>query len=142
MGPFSSACTNSITKPDTRPIRILELFIDEVQSLLSASISANTNLTYSKGMLAFSQFRKSYQLPDTNPPPLDHLINLIAYMSSVKTAPSTIKTYMSGTAFHLKINNLPDTTKSFIIQKHLVGLCRKQPSVDVRRLITLELLHG
>lgn len=62
-------------------------------------------------------------------------------MSSIKTAPSTIKTYMSGTAFHLKINNLPDTTKSFIIQKLLVGLCRKHPSVDVRRHITLELLH-
>lgn len=52
-----------------------------------------------------------------------------------------MKTYMSSIAFHLKINNLPDTTKTFIIQKFLVGLSRKQPFVDVRRPITLELLH-
>lgn len=48
---------------------------------------------------------------------------------------------MSGIAFHLKINNLPDATKSFIIQKLQVGLCRKQPSVDICRPITLKLLH-
>lgn len=94
-------------------------------------------------MTAFSQFRDSYNLPHTNPPPpLDHLINFIGYMSASKLAPSTIKTYISAIAFQQKINNFPDTTKSFIIQKLLIGLSRKNPSLDIRRPITLPLLHA
>lgn len=75
-------------------------------------------------------------------PPLDHLINFIGYMSASKLAPSTIKTYISAIAFQQKINNFPDTTKSFIIQKLLIGLSRKNPSLDIRRPITLPLLHA
>lgn len=63
-------------------------------------------------------------------------------MSASKLAPSTIKTYISAIAFQQKINNFPDTTKSFIIQKLLIGLSRKNPSLDIRRPITLPLLHA
>lgn len=96
-----TAGNSSITNPKPIPYEFYGFFVDEVQTFLSASISTSTQLTYSQGSTAFFQFRDSYHLPHTNPP-LDHLINFIAYMSASNIAPSTIKTYMSIIAFNLK----------------------------------------
>lgn len=117
MASLSTADTSSITQPETNLIRVLGLFVEEVQALLSVSISTNTQLTFPSFVILV--------IYHTSISPLDHLINFIAYI-----------------AFHLKINNFPDINKSFIIQKLLIGLSRKKTYPDIRRHITLPPPHA
>ena len=48
---------------------------------------------------------------------------------------------ISAIAYFHKINNLPDPSASFLIEKTLQGLSRLRPSVDNRQAITLVILH-
>jgi hypothetical protein len=55
-------------------------------------------------------------------------------------SPSTVKSYISGLSYRMKISGLLDTTNSFIIKKMLLGMQRLHKMVDSRRPITIDLL--
>jgi hypothetical protein len=75
------------------------------------------------------------------PVPLSDLINFIAFLSKNEYSPSTVKSYISGLSFRVKISGLLDTTNySFIITKILLGMQRLHKRVDSRRPITIDLL--
>ena len=44
-------------------------------------------------------------------------INFIAFLSKNEYSPSTVKSYISGLSFRMKISGLLDTTNSLIIKK-------------------------
>lgn len=76
----------------------------------------------------------------TWPPPLEQMIRFIAYNSLIGRAPRTVRQYVSGIAFHCKINNIEDITQKFIVRKLLNGLDKSSSRVDNRLPITFDLL--
>ncbi|XP_062616410.1 uncharacterized protein LOC134278099 [Saccostrea cucullata] len=119
---------------------ILEPFEQEVEQLLSASVSHNTQEIYQKGLDSFAQFRKKFNLTEVWPPPIDQLINYIAYLSSKGTTYSTAKTYLAGLSFNIKLGNFPDPCQFFIVKKMLNGFKQLKHRKDSRSPITFPLL--
>ena len=66
------------------------------------------------------------------------LIHLLSHISSL--ALSTITSYLSAISYVHKLRGLYDPTKSFLIQKLLTALSRRQP-VDIRLPVTRPVLH-
>jgi len=56
------------------------------------------------------------------PPPIDHIINYVVYLSKERYSSTTVKTYLSGINYKLKINNWADYTNSFVLQKNVKRL--------------------
>ncbi|XP_061196930.1 uncharacterized protein LOC133205188 isoform X2 [Saccostrea echinata] len=119
---------------------ILEPFEQEVEQLLRASVSHNTQEIYQKGLDSFSQFRKLFNLKELWPPPIDQLINYIAYLSSKGTTYTTAKTYLAGLSFTIKLGNFPDPCQFFIVKKMLHGFKQLKHRKDSRSPITFPLL--
>jgi len=72
-------------------------------------------------------------------PALSQLVQFV--LSKFKNCSySTINSYLSGISFLLKINNLHDPTRAFIIQKMLCGLRRLRPTKDTRMPIIMTVL--
>ena len=118
----------------------METFRPQVIALIESSNSANTWLAYENGLKSFQNFRSNYHLENSWPCPIDHIVNYIAYMYKEGYSPSTVKTYISGIGFYLKIQGFLDLTSSFIIQKMLRGMLRLDRRFDCRRPITLDIL--
>ena len=108
--------------------------------LLQASNSVNTWLTYDNGVSSFQNFRQSYGLNNVWPFPVTDLVSYIAFMFKHSYSPSTVKAYLSGISYYLKINGIIDITQSFIIQKMLKGMSRLDKRHDCRKPITLDIL--
>ncbi|VDI62701.1 Hypothetical predicted protein [Mytilus galloprovincialis] len=119
---------------------ILDHFRPEIAKLLDASNSQNTWKTYNNGLTSFVSFRLEEGLGNTWPPSISHLVNYVAYLSKLGYAPATVKVYLSGLSYYLRINELTDLTSSFIIQKMLKGMDKLYGVVDSRKPITLEIL--
>lgn len=119
---------------------ILEHLKPRVDELLQNSISANTQATYHKGIKSFLHFQSQQSLPKLWPPPVDHIINYIAFLSCKGTSYATVRSYLAGISFNLKINSLPDPCSFFIVKKLLSGYRRTSWSKDSRSPITLPLL--
>ncbi|KAK3093708.1 hypothetical protein FSP39_019097 [Pinctada imbricata] len=62
-------------------------------------------------------------------------------MASKGLSYSTVKCYLAGISFNLKLNNFTDPCQFFIVQKMLLGLKRTKNVKDVRSPITLPLLN-
>ena len=73
-------------------------------------------------------------------PPVDQIVQFIAYMSACNCAPSTIRTYISGLSFWYKVLGRKDVTKPFIVTKLLKGAKRGAGAQDNRVSITLNSL--
>ena len=109
--------------------------------LIDQSISDNTKKVYSQALDAFRLFLIEHSLPVCWPPTLLLLVQFIAHLSKFKKCSfSTIQSYLSGISFFLKLNNLPDLTHAFVIQKMVCGLRRTRPVKDTRMPVTLDLL--
>ena len=74
------------------------------------------------------------------PPPLDHLINFIAYLSVKGLAPSTARSYVSAISFKCKLIANSDPSKHFLVIKVLEGMKRLKNQADTRLPITPFLL--
>ena len=103
-------------------------------------MSSNTWQTYSTAIGKFNQFRYLYGLPLDGLPPVDQVVQFIAYMSACNCAPSTIRTYISGLSFWYKVQGCEDVTKAFIVTKLLEGAKRGGGTLDNRVPITLNIL--
>ena len=112
----------------------------ENNRLLEASMSRNTWQTYSTTIGKFNQFRYLYGLPLDGLPPVDQVVQFIAYMSACNCTPSTIRTYISGLSFWYKVQGCEDVTKAFIVTKLLEDAKRAARTQDNRVPITLNIL--
>ena len=108
--------------------------------LIEASNSKNTWNAYENAVRTFQNFRRQYCLELIWPPPSDHLVNFLAFLSSELYSPFTAKSYMSAISFVLKLNNQLDTTKSFLIQKMLKGMSKVHYRPDLRLPITIDMM--
>lgn len=119
---------------------VLQHLKPKVEELLQNSISNNTQATYDKGINSFLQFQSQHNLPKLWPPPLDHIINYIAFLSCKGTSYATARSYLAGISFNLKINSYLDPCSFFIVKKLLSGFRRMSQSRDSRCPITLPTL--
>lgn len=111
-----------------------------VEDLVEASISENTNKVYKQGIQAFFKYRVDKSLQQLWPPPIDHVINFIAYMYERNCAFSTVKCYLSGLSFFINVHGWTNPVESFLIKKLLSGYKRSTLTSDIRRPITLQML--
>ena len=65
---------------------------DEVQQLISVSLSHNSKAAYTNALNRFTAFRKNYALDQIWPVPLAHLENFISFLFQKDYVPSTVKT--------------------------------------------------
>ncbi|XP_062620031.1 uncharacterized protein LOC134281609 [Saccostrea cucullata] len=153
LQPASSAEVNQVDQVSSigslgRPLSlhgtysVLESYSGTVASLLQASVSQNTANVYRQGLQSFFNFRQQLSFQQIWPPPVDHMINFIAYLSESNMAFSTVKCYLSGISFVINLHGWQNPVDSFIIKKLLAGYKRCNPSQDIRKPITLPLLNS
>lgn len=141
MGIFQEDSTRRGQGPSTYSETIPDIIIaDEVERLLTASMSVNTHNTYRTGIQAFEQFRKSQGLPLSWPPLDVHLNMCIAHLSLQGSKHATAKSYISAISYYCKNYYKADPTKSFLFQKLLQGMKRSNPWTDSRLPITFDSL--
>ncbi|XP_067676250.1 uncharacterized protein [Haliotis asinina] len=93
----SSANSRGTTIPTSR--QPLDPLTREADRLLQVLLASNTWSTYQAGVEALRTFWTTYGIQKTWPVPLDNLVHFIAYLSKTGLAPSTLRTYISGTTF-------------------------------------------
>ncbi|XP_063397183.1 uncharacterized protein LOC134681477 [Mytilus trossulus] len=134
--PRSRSVQNSNSRP---PLDVLETGLNH---LLTSSMAQKTWKTYNTAIESFKNFRSAYNLHDIWPAPLSDLIFYIAFLSFKGLSASTVLTHMSGISYQHKIQDLTDSTKSFLVGKTLEGLKRSNPKKpDLRVPISIDLLR-
>lgn len=118
----------------------MEPYQREFENLIESSLSQNTWSVYDNAVQSFEKFRMENDFDIIWPAPLSHLINFIVHLASNKYSVNTVKSYVAGISFHMKIKNQTDTSDSFIIQKLLKGMSIKYKRDDIRKPITVEIL--
>ena len=113
---------------------------DRAKSLLTASVSENTALTYSTAVNSFDKFRGKYSLPIVWPANVQQVIMFISFCFETGLLPSTIATYISGLSFFHKLHGWEDFGEVFLIKKILEGCRRFRSHKDERSPITFKLL--
>jgi len=103
-------------------------------------LAENTVKLYKLAVKQFDAFCTKYKLSPSWPPPLNHVVNFVAYLSCKGYSFSTGSSYVSGIAFQLKINGFNDVTDSFLIRKMLKGFHKARPTRDTRAPVTIDML--
>lgn len=111
-----------------------------IQKLLQTSQAPSTRATYQRSWRTFQRFLQDYKLPSELPIPPSQLALFIAYLNYQQAAPATIETYCAGLAYVHKLQDLPDPTTPYIIQR-LIKATRHRATPDVRLPVSLELLR-
>ena len=83
--------------------------------MLDAATAPYTKAVYLQAEKSYNSFLLSCGLQDLWPPNLNYLIKFIAFLSRQNYSPSTVRSYISGIGYKLKISNLEDLTQSFIL---------------------------
>ena len=106
-------------------------------------MSKSTWNVYENAIQSFERFRNRFGIENIWSPPIDHLINHIAFLSIKKKgySPATAKSYISGISYKIKINNLEDRTQSCILKRMLQGMQRLDKKNDSRTPITIDILQ-
>ena len=81
-------------------------------------------------------------MTDVWPVPLEDLCKFIAYFSQTNLSHSSIKCYLSGISFFIRVNDFENPTQKFVIKKKMLeGNKRSKPKTrDTRLPITKELI--
>lgn len=108
--------------------------------MLNAANVVNTTSTYITRISAFEKFRVLTQLSVTWPPPLDQLVNFIAYLSQNSYSDARARAYISAIGYKCKIEGLMDNTNRFIVANLIRGLKRLRNRVDGRLPLTEQML--
>ena len=106
-----------------------------------ASYSPNTIWRYVRDWIKFTKFQDS--LPLCHRANHQHSLALyVSHLSKQGKKASSIKTSLSGISWFFKIDGLPDPTKSFVLNRMLIGLKRNQTIPTSRAApITLPILY-
>lgn len=118
----------------------MEPFKLDFVNLIENYLSENTWNVYANAEKSLEKFRKNYDLEKVWPVPISHLINFIVYLANNSYSPNTAKSYIADIGFKMKLNNLTDSTDSFIVKKLLKGMSKTYKRVDIRRPITIKIL--
>lgn len=113
----------------------------EVNRLIEQSSAPNTQKVYQQAWSSFCSFRYEFDLEQSFPVPLDHIIQYIAYLSLHGFAYSTSSTRIAAISYYHKVHNFQDITKNFIVKKLLEGIRRNATHKDIRAPITLTILR-
>ena len=105
-----------------------------------ASNSGNTMATYRTGLSAFNKFRDESKTAILWPPPVEQIVNFIAYLSFQGYAESTARAYVASIGYECKIRGLDDSTNRFVVSKVLEGFKRLKSKGDTRLPITEKVL--
>ena len=109
--------------------------------MLDSALAPNTKAVYTQAEKSYNSFLLNCGLKYLWPPNLDYLIKLIAFLSRENYSPSTVRSYISGIGYKLKISNLEDLTQSFILKKMLSGYDRLHSRHDIREPISIEMME-
>jgi hypothetical protein len=112
----------------------------EASKLIGASMAPSTTIMYDNAVKSFDNFRIHSNLPVTWPPSINQFFQYIGYMSVNGFAPSTVRSYLSGISFSLRIQGFSDLTDNFIIKKMLAGYYKLNKRCDIRKPIILDIL--
>lgn len=116
--------------------------MEYVGLLSKAALAPSTQASYRRAWKYFEEFcteliGQSMELPLTGA-----TISLfVAYLFKKSFAPSTISTYLSAIAYVHNILELPDPTKSFLVDKIVTGTYRLSSTIDSRLPITIPVLN-
>jgi hypothetical protein len=113
----------------------------EVDRLINASLSGNTQKNYKAGIESFVNFCSLFGSPLTWPPIVQQITEYIAYMSMQQYTHATIRCYISAISYVNKLNCLVDNTKQFIVSRMLEGLRRLNNARERRQPITVVILR-
>lgn len=119
---------------------VLGPYKQEFMKLVQNSLSKNTWQVYENAIANFEQFRVNHHLDLNWPVPISDLINFIAYLSVQSYSPNTVKSYLAGLGFKMKMENTIDSTESFIIKKMISGMSKTYKSIDIRKPISENIL--
>uniref|UniRef100_A0A8W8IHN0 SGNH hydrolase-type esterase domain-containing protein n=1 Tax=Magallana gigas TaxID=29159 RepID=A0A8W8IHN0_MAGGI len=104
---FSEPCSCSQKRPGSNSSKVSQFDLgSEATRLLNAANAVNTTSTYITGISAFEKFRVLTQSSVTWPPPLDQLLNFIAYLSLNGYSDATARAYISAIGYKCKIEGL------------------------------------
>jgi len=99
----------------------------------------STLQTYKNAWASFKTFQKTIQATTTKTVTEQHLTRFISYLSLIKQlAPTTIKTYVAGIRYNLKLRNMQAFDDSFMIKRILLGSGRTYISPSKRAALTLD----
>ena len=108
----------------------METFRPEVRKLLGASTSQNTQTTYWNVISLFVNFRLNHGLGDSWPSTISDLVNYVAFMSCQGYAPATVKVYLSGLSYWLKVKGMNDFTDLLFNRKYWMILQKMLKGMD------------
>lgn len=115
----------------------MEPFKLDFVNLVENSLSVNTWNVYANTEKSFKKLEKI--MTSKRFGPFSHLINFV-YLAKNSYSPNTAKSYIAAIGFKMKMNNLTDSTDSFIVKKLLKGMSKTYKRADIRRPITVEIL--
>lgn len=112
-----------------------------VINLVNGLLSQRSRAIYTQVWQCFKSFLLSLNLVPALPLATDIVLAYIAHLSSSGYAASTIATHVSALGFVHKINNLPNPSENFLINKIVSRLlANKQP--DTRKPLSAETLQS
>ena len=82
--------------------------------MLKKYVSKSTWNVYENAIQSFERFRNQFGIENIWSPPIDHLINYIAFLSRKGYFSAKAKSCIYGISYKIKINILEDRTQSFI----------------------------
>lgn len=128
------------TVPGARPPRLAPL-VTEASSLIQASLSSQTRISYEKSFANLCDFLKSIDISANLPINPGHLVLFISHLFNKGLASSTIISKMSAVTFIHRLNGFTDPSDHFLVQKALLGVKKSCPTADVRQPLSLDLLN-
>lgn len=111
-----------------------------LRNLLTSTLAPASTQAYKRAWSIYRNFANKFDMSNDLPLSQETLALFISYLFAEGYAASSIVSFISSIAYIHKINNLPDNTSCFLIQK-LLSSCRKsRPSMDIRLPITIVVL--
>ncbi|XP_053386966.1 uncharacterized protein LOC128550923 isoform X1 [Mercenaria mercenaria] len=112
----------------------------EIDRLISASLSQNTQKRYRSAIESFTNFCINSYVELNWPPTVEQITEYIAFMSLRQYSHSSVNCHISAISYVNKLNGLLDNTKQFIVRSMLEGLKRLKTNTDTRQPITQSVL--
>ncbi|XP_061183263.1 uncharacterized protein LOC133191532 isoform X2 [Saccostrea echinata] len=112
-----------------------------LRNLSTPTLAPASTQAYKQTWSIYRNFVKKFNSSNYLPLCQDTLALFISYLFAEGQAASSVVSFILSIVCIHRINNLPDNTSCFLVQK-LLSSCRKtRPSMDIRLPITIVVLH-
>lgn len=110
--------------------------------LTQAALAPSTQNTYRRAWATFESFSvEALGLVSSLLLSVSTISLFVAYMFKKSFSPCTMSTYLSALGYVHKILSLPDSTRTFLIDKLVTGTYRLSQTIDTRLPITIPILN-